>query len=134
MTAAEEAELRRVHQFTVFTVSSPMQHALGECGLHTRWAGDDYCILPPPPDKGFQIHIGPSSYDNPETQYLLAAGAEPTTDFNARSGNDKEAYIYVREYRMRPGGHHYVITGAFGNDELGQLRREKPLQPIRPID
>jgi hypothetical protein len=26
------------------------------------------------------------------------------------------------------------IVRAPGNDELGQLRREKPLQPIQPID
>jgi hypothetical protein len=39
--------------------------AMGECGLDTDYDGDEYCILPPPPDQGFQLHIGPSNYDNP---------------------------------------------------------------------
>lgn len=100
-------------------VNAPLQHSPGECGLHTRWAGDELCILPPTPDKGFQIHIGPSSYDNPEAKYLLAAGEEATTDNLAVSGNDKDVYVYAREFRMRPGGHHYTIVTDIG-DSLGQ--------------
>src|SRR5687767_5543383 len=38
----------------------------GGCSLNTGYPGDDQCILPPPPDKGFQVHIGPSNYANPE--------------------------------------------------------------------
>ena len=52
----------------------PGEPAMDECGLHTKYAGDEYCILPPPADKGFQLHIGPSDYDNPEPQYMLGAG------------------------------------------------------------
>lgn len=96
--------------------------AMGECNLHTKWPGDDYCILPPPPDKGFQLHIGPKDYDNPAAVYVLQPGAEITTDtFNATSGNDKEVYFYYRQYRMRPGAHHNIITSGSGGDTgLGQ--------------
>jgi hypothetical protein len=95
--------------------------AMNECDLHTKYAGDEYCILPPPADKGFQLHIGPSNYDNPEAQYLLAAGQEITSSFNATSGNDKQVYFYYRQFRMRNGAHHNIITSGSGGDNgLGQ--------------
>jgi len=95
--------------------------AMDECGLHTNYAGDEYCIKPPPADKGFQMHIGPTNYDSPEAKYILPAGAELTTDFPATSGNDKEVYFYYRQYRMRNGAHHNIITsGGAGDNGLGQ--------------
>ncbi len=95
--------------------------AMDECGLHTQYAGDEYCILPPPPDKGFQLHIGPSNYDNPEPQYLLAPSQETTNDFPATSGNDQQVYFYYRQFRQRPGAHHNIITSGSGGDTgLGQ--------------
>jgi hypothetical protein len=98
--------------------------AMDECGLHTQYAGDEYCILPPPPDKGFQMHIGPTNYDNPEAQYLLTAGQEITNDFNTTSTNTKSVYFYYRQYRMRNGAHHNIITttgaGAATGVDLGR--------------
>jgi hypothetical protein len=101
--------------------------AMGECKnpdgtpLHTNYAGDEYCILPPPADKGFQLHIGPSNYANPEPQYILAAGQEITSDFAATSSNDKPIYFYYRQFRQRDGAHHNIITSGGGGDTgLGQ--------------
>jgi hypothetical protein len=92
--------------------------AMDECGLHTQYAGDEYCILPPPPDKGFQLHIGPSNYDSPEARYILQPGEESTDNFTATSGNDKAVFFYYRQFRMRPGSHHNIVTlttgGGFG--------------------
>jgi len=94
--------------------------AMDECGLHTAYAGDEYCILPPPPDRGFQLHIGPSNYDNPEPEYILAPGQEITTDFSAVSGNDKPVHFYYRQFRQRPGAHHNIITaGSAGGGLIG---------------
>src|SRR5690349_14511108 len=28
------------------------------CGLKSGWAGDEYCMLPPPEGQGIQIHLG----------------------------------------------------------------------------
>ena len=104
---------------TMPMAGAPM--AMDECGLHTKYAGDEYCILPPPPDKGFQLHIGPSNYDNPEPQYILAAHQEITSDFSATSSNDKQQYFYYRQFRMRTGAHHNIITSGSGGDTgLGQ--------------
>jgi hypothetical protein len=95
--------------------------AMDECGLKTKYPGDDYCILPPPADKGFQLHIGPKDYDNPEPQYILAAGEETTDTFLTTSTNDKQVYFYYRQYRMRPGAHHNIISsGNSGDIGLGQ--------------
>jgi hypothetical protein len=106
---------------TMTTPPVPGEKAMDECGLHTKYAGDEYCILPPPPDKGFQLHIGPSNYDKPEAQYLLAAGQEITSSFTATSGNDKQVYFYYRQFRMRNGAHHNIITSGNGGDNgLGQ--------------
>jgi hypothetical protein len=94
--------------------------ALDECGLKTQWAGDQYCILPPPPDKGFQIHIGPTNYDNPESQYLMQPGEETVENFPVTSGNTSDVYYYFRQYRMRPGSHHLIVySGSGGGKRLG---------------
>jgi hypothetical protein len=84
-------------------------NAMAECGLHTKWAGDEFCILPPPPDKGFQLHIGPTNYDNPETAYILPPGQENVHTYTATSANDHNIDFYVRQYRMRPGAHHTIV-------------------------
>jgi hypothetical protein len=84
-------------------------NAMNECGLRTQWRGDEYCILPPPPDKGFQLHIGPSNYDNPEALYLLSPGQESVHTFTTTSANEQNIHFYVRQYRMRPGAHHTIV-------------------------
>jgi hypothetical protein len=94
--------------------------AMDECGLKTSWQGDEYCINPPAADKGFQMHIGPSNYDNPESQYILQPGGEVTESWPATSGNTSDVYFYWRQYRMRPGSHHLIITAG---DALGAGRR-----------
>lgn len=107
--------------------------AMDECGLHTQYAGDNYCILPPPTDKGFQLHIGPSNYDNPEAQYLLQPGEENVINLTATSGNDKNILYYFRQYRMRPGSHHVILT-ANGKTIGGtqNLSRDNPAFGIIP--
>lgn len=86
----------------------------GECGLDTGFIGDDQCILPPPPDKGFQIHIGPDDYDNIPAEYLLDPGEERTDDFPATSSNAEDRHFYRRQYRMRPTAHHMIVSAGGG--------------------
>jgi hypothetical protein len=86
--------------------------AMDECGLNTKWEGDEYCIKAPPPDQGFQIHIGPSNYDNPEPKYVMAPGAEVTEDWPVVSGNTTDKQYYFRQYRMRPHSHHLIVYTA----------------------
>jgi hypothetical protein len=81
-----------------------------ECGLNTRFMGDAFCIKPPPPEQGFQLHIGPSNYDNPEPQYVLEPGQEVTEPWSGVSPNEREIYFFYRQQRMRPGSHHLLIN------------------------
>lgn len=108
------------------------------CDLHTKWAGDEYCIKPPPADTGFQIHIGPADPDNPEPRYVNQPGSETNEDFPATSGNKSDVYYYVRQYRMRTGSHHLILNagaGGFGGRRLGgtqNLSRDNPENGIIP--
>jgi hypothetical protein len=92
--------------------NGPVKLAMDECGLKTTWKGDEYCIKPPPTDKGFQMHIGPTNYDNPEPKYLLQPGDEVTETFPATTGNASDVYYYWRQYRMRPGSHHLIVNAG----------------------
>lgn len=86
--------------------------ALDECGLNTGYPGDEQCILPPPPDQGFQIHIGPSDYANIDPQFIMAPHQESTRDFPSVSSNTTDIFFYYRQYRMRPGAHHAILSRA----------------------
>ena len=95
--------------------------AMDECNLDTRYPGDEYCINAPPPDKGFQMHLGPSNYDNPGAQWIMQPGTETTENVSATAGNTEDVYYYWRQYRMRPGSHHLIISsgGLGGGRRLG---------------
>ena len=88
--------------------------ALDECGLHTPWPGDQYCIKAPPRERGFQLHVGPSDYVNPEPQYVLEPGQETVENIPVTSGNETDVYYYFRQYRMRPGSHHAILYSGSG--------------------
>ena len=78
---------------------------------HTKYAGDELCIAPPPMDQGFQVHIGPTNYDDPDqiAEFVLAPGTERTDNYYLKSGNADDVYYYRRQYRMRPGSHHMIL-------------------------
>jgi hypothetical protein len=92
------------------------------CGLHTQYAGDEHCIAAPPPDQGFQLHVGPTNYDHPEATYIMQPGQEETTNFPLTSSNDKDIYFFYRQYRLRPTAHHIIITVSAGLDPTGGTR------------
>lgn len=73
------------------------------------FAGDQYCILPPTENQGVQIRVGPDSYDAPGA-FTLAAGAETTEFYHVNAKNPAQHYYYRANWRMRPGGHHMLIS------------------------
>ena len=99
----------------------PVEAGSKACELDTGFPGDEYCLPPPPPDQGFQIHIGPSDYDNPGPEFLLQPNQEVTTNFQVVSGNDEPVFFYYRQYRMRPGTHHNIVgTVPAGGLDIGR--------------
>ncbi|HVU05980.1 MAG TPA: hypothetical protein VHE30_29725 [Polyangiaceae bacterium] len=96
--------------------------AMDECGLHTQYLGDENCILPPPSDQGFQIHVGPTDYDNPDELYMLQPGDEKTDDIPVTATNDSDVYFFYRQYRLRPSAHHIILSVPNGSDVLAGRR------------
>ena len=81
------------------------------CNIHSGYDGDEFCILPPDPSKGFQLHYGPKNYDDPEEvkKYVLMPGQETTDCIFMKTPNDAEVFHSEYHGRMRPGSHHMLV-------------------------
>jgi hypothetical protein len=103
-------------------------YAMDECEeLNSGFPGDEFCIDPPPAGEGFQLHIGPTDYANPDPMFVLEPDDEATNNFPATSGNDSDIHFLFRQFRMRPGAHHMIVTaggsvGGGGNEGFGGRR------------
>lgn len=82
------------------------------CHLHTQFAGDANCIPPPDEAVGFQIHVGPQDYDNPDDIWLMQPTAESTQCYHIYTPNTEPIYYFKQQYRMRPGSHHMIIEAG----------------------
>jgi hypothetical protein len=88
----------------------------------TPWASDEFCILPPPPDKGLQLGVHPqgasywdkmyagdySDYSNATLTepFVVKPGTEVVQNYDVTVPNpDAESYFRV-DSRMRDGSHH----------------------------
>jgi hypothetical protein len=81
-----------------------------ECNINTGYPGDELCILPPDPSKGFQLHYGPSSYDDAAVQpFLIEPGGETTDCYFVKTPNTQMVYTFEYHGRMRPGSHHLIV-------------------------
>jgi hypothetical protein len=90
----------------------------------TRFPGDEYCILPPPPDKGIQVGLHPqgpdwfeqvsqgdlSGYDDLDQDWVLPAGGEQTINFRSGADNPEPHNYYRTYFRQRIGSHHNIVT------------------------
>jgi hypothetical protein len=74
----------------------------------TGYPGDQFCILPPPPELGIQFGVIPDSYDNPDPGFLLQPDEEITDYYFANAGNSEERFFYRVNLRMRAGSHHMI--------------------------
>jgi hypothetical protein len=90
----------------------------------TKFPGDEYCILPPPPDKGIQYGVHPQGqkyfeqvskgdmkgYDNLSTEWLMDDGEEEQMNYQTTAGNAQPQNYYRAYNRMRPGSHHMIVA------------------------
>ena len=95
------------------------------CNLNSGWPGDEYCIPPPPEEQGFQLHYGPSRYDDAAevAKYLIEPGIDIEIDVPYTSGNKDDVFFYKRQYRMRRGSHHLIVSTFGAGSSVGTERR-----------
>jgi hypothetical protein len=95
----------------------------------TKYPSDNYCILPPPPDKGIQIGHHPqgqgdawfkavstgdmSGYENVPADWTLAPGGEEERNINITHTNPAGNYYRIYS-RMRSGSHHMIPSTTVG--------------------
>ncbi len=84
----------------------------GKCNIDSGFPDDNACILPPAPDEGMQIHIGPSDYNDPDqiNKFLLKAGQEVDSCWTFHTPNDKDVYYQSFVLSGRAGSHHIINT------------------------
>ena len=92
----------------------------------TSFPGDEFCILPPPPDKGVQFGVHPqgkqwfaqvstgdmSGYDSPSDDFTMQDGEEEERNYHTSADNAQAANFYRGYARMRPGSHHMINSTA----------------------
>jgi hypothetical protein len=90
----------------------------------TQFPGDDFCILPPPPDKGTYYGVHPqgkmwfdqvssgdmSGYANLSTEWTMEDGEEEQKNYQTKADNPMDAMYYRAYARMRPGSHHMIVS------------------------
>jgi len=88
----------------------------------TVYPGDDFCILPPPPDMGVQFGVHPqgkayfeqvskgdmSGYEAPAAEYVLAPGGEEERNYHTSVSTTADNKYYRNYTRMRGGSHHMI--------------------------
>jgi len=87
----------------------------GKCELSSGHAGDSLCLGVPEPAEGFQLHYGPSRYDDPAEvgRFLLEPGEELTDCLYMTTPNDTEVFWRDYHLRARTGTHHVIVyTGS----------------------
>jgi hypothetical protein len=135
------------------TAPGVVPSARGGCNLNSGFPGDEACLTPPDPDKGFQIHIGPNNYEDAAeiAKFIMEPGRESSECFMKKTANDRDIHHLVYELSGRPGTHHIINTllaedlpenwgrcRSFGpgGDNIGSLggasRPHMPPMPVAP--
>jgi hypothetical protein len=88
----------------------PTNPDTNDCGIESGYPGDEFCLLPPDPSEGIQLHVGPADYDDPTAvaPFLIEGGQENVICFNDLA-EDGDFYYFAQENRMRSGSHHMLI-------------------------
>jgi len=75
--------------------------------------GDEYCLEPPDPELGTQLHVGPEDYTDPAQTdpYMIAPGDETNWAEVKTSTNDELRFTRGYHSNMRPGSHHFILFG-----------------------
>jgi hypothetical protein len=91
----------------------PMPGTLSDgCPTNSGYPGDDMCLVAPSPDKGFQLHYGPSDYADPANvkPYVLASNDETVDCDYMKTPNTSDVYVSGFQAYMRQGSHHLIVN------------------------
>lgn len=97
----------------------------GTCpDLHTQFPDDKACIAAPKPSEGFQIHVGPSNYDDPAevAKFVIKPGEEKTECYTFRTLNEMELTYQAHVLSGRAGTHHIINTMYSGDLPTGTFQ------------
>ncbi|MDH5675834.1 MAG: hypothetical protein OEZ06_27160 [Myxococcales bacterium] len=91
------------------------------CGIDSGFPGDEYCLPPPPPGTGIQIHFGPDDYNDPAqiNEYVLTAGLEVNEYGVADIPTTEDNFYNFVQLRMRPNSHHLINSVVSRQDSEG---------------
>jgi hypothetical protein len=95
----------------------------GKCQINSGFPGDEACILPPSPEEGFQIHVGPADYNDPEeiAKFVMHPGEESSECWTFKTPNDKPIKYQTAVLSGRPGTHHIINTMYNGELPTGKF-------------
>ena len=84
----------------------------GKCEINSGYDDDKACLLPPKPDEGLQIHVGPKDYKNMAevSKFLMQAGDESSQCWTFHTPNESEVFYQTFELTGRAGTHHIINT------------------------
>lgn len=88
------------------------------CAPSTEYPGDDMALCEPADGEGFQLHYGPSNYENQdEVARFIADPMEEIEECQyVRMPNTEDAYVNQFSGNMRPQSHHMIVWGPVGED------------------
>ncbi len=105
----------------VVSRSKPCHDDPNPCNIDSGYPGDEYCMLPPPPGEGIQVHFGPKDYaDKAEVAKYVIEPGEEFNDYGIAHIPTTEEKFYNRVvYQMRPGSHHLINNIVDGHPTAG---------------
>lgn len=109
----------------------------GTCGdLHSNFPDDRACIAAPSPDIGYQVHVGPANYDDPDevAKFVIKPGEEKSECYALRTTNEAEIVYQTSALSARSGTHHIVNTIWSGDMPTGVFDGEICGSNVDPLD
>jgi hypothetical protein len=84
----------------------------GQCTINSGYADDKACLLPPSPEEGMQIHVGPKDYKDAAevAKYVLKPGQETSECWTFHTPNTMPVYYQTYALSGRSGTHHIIST------------------------
>jgi len=95
----------------------------GTCNLNTGFPDDKACIVAPKPSEGFQIHVGPTNYDDRAevAKFVIKPGEEKTECYTLRLENEQELTYQTHTLSGRAGTHHIINSSWTGDLPTGMF-------------